>query len=140
MIELLVVVVIMGISFTVSAGRIHDLIIQARVARVATAAQNDLEAGFAIAARNRQPIRVSWNSSTMQLNVTDNAGTLAYRSTTLGLDAYGLTTRSVRFSTPSLEIYPNGMASDTLTITIRRSRYTKHVRMSRTGLIKVDSL
>ena len=67
MIELIVVLVIVGIIFGISAGRIHDLIIQERVARAATAVQNDLEAAFAIATRNRRPIRIVVELDDMQL-------------------------------------------------------------------------
>ena len=91
MIEMMAALVIVGITSAMSAGRIHDLIIQERIARAATAVQNDLEAAFAIAGRNRRPIRIVWSAANMQLDVTDRAGTTAYRHTGLGPDAYGLT-------------------------------------------------
>ena len=138
MIELMVVVVIMGVGFGVSAGRVHELMIQARVARAATAVQNDLEAAFAISARNRRPIRISWDATYMRLGVTDRAGTLTYRQTGLGPNAYGLTAGAVTFSRSPLEIYPNGMANDTLTITLHQTNYVKRVRMSRTGMVLVQ--
>ena len=75
MVELILVLTIVGITFAISVGRIHDMMIQQRIARAATAVQNDLEGAFALASRNRRPIRISWNSATMQLDVTDRAGT-----------------------------------------------------------------
>jgi hypothetical protein len=74
----------------------------------------------------------------MQLGVTNRAGTTAFRHTTLGMDGYGLRTRDVRFSRNPIEVYPNGLAQDTLTITLTRSGMTKHIRMSRAGLVLIQ--
>lgn len=138
MLEIMVVLVIVGITSSISIGRIHALIIQERVQRAATSVQNDLEAAFALAARNRRPIRIEWNATTMQLGVTDRAGTTAYRHTNLSQDAYGMRASGVTFSRSPLEVYPNGMANDTLTITIHGPNVTKTIRMSRAGLVLVQ--
>src|SRR5205085_2037663 len=119
------------------AGRIHDLIIQQRVARAATAVQNDLEAAFAIAGRNRHPVRIVWDSTARQLGLTDRAGTTAYRHTGLGKDPYGLTGNGVSFSRSPVEVYPNGLANDTLIITFTAPNITRRVRMSRSGLVQI---
>ena len=138
MLEMMVVVVIVGITGTITAGRMHALIIQSRIQRASTAVRNDLEAAFAIAARNRRPIHIEWNSSTMQLAVMDRSDATAFRHTTLGMDGYGLRSSDVSFSHSPIEVYPNGMASDTLNITFSRSGSVKHVRMSRSGLVQVQ--
>jgi type II secretion system protein H len=136
--EMMVVVVIVGITGTITAGKVRNLMIQNRIQRASTAVRNDLEAAFALAARNRRPIHIEWNSSTMQLAVMDRADTTAFRHTTLGMGGYGLRTKDVRFSRSPIEVYPNGMASDTLNITFSRSGSMKQVRMSRTGLVQVQ--
>ena len=138
MLEMMVVVVIVGITGTVTAGRVRDLMIQSRIQRAASAVQNDLEAAFALAGRNRRPVHIEWNSSTMQLAVMDRSDATAFRHTTLGMDGYGLRPQDVSFSRSPIEVYPNGMANDTLTITFARSGNQKLVRMSRTGLVLVQ--
>lgn len=137
MIELLVVLTIIGITAAISAGRIHALMIQHRIARAATAVRNDVEGAFTIAIRNRKPTRITWNSATMQLAVTNRSGSTTYRHTALGRDSYGLTTNAVSFSSSPIEVYPNGMASDQLTITFQIENVSKTVRMSRAGLVEV---
>lgn len=136
MVELILVLTIVGITFAISVGRIHDMMIQQRIARAATAVQNDLEGAFALASRNRRPIRISWNSATMQLDVTDRAGTMAYRHTSLG-QAYGMKASTVSFSSSPVEVYPNGMSNQPLTITLSQESVTKNVRMSRTGMVVI---
>jgi hypothetical protein len=100
--------------------------------------ENSLESAFAIAARNRRPIRITWSSTTMQLAVTDRAGTVFYRRTGLGQDPYGLTSSNVTFSKSPIEIYPNGLANSPLTITLTRDNVKKKVVMSRGGMVQIE--
>lgn len=136
LIELLTVMVVVGLVSTISAGRIREIMVQQRLARAATAIQTNAEAAFAIAVRNRRPIRIAWNASTMQMSVTDRAGTTSYRKVGLGADPYGLTSGTVTFSTSPLEVYPNGLANGSLSITLTSNGVTKTISISRAGLVK----
>jgi len=138
MLEVMVALVIVGVTSSITVGKIHLLMIQTRIQRAATSVQNDLEAAFALAGRNRRPIRISWNSSTQQMAVTDRAGTTAFRHTNLDMGSYGLRPKDVSFSRSPVEVYPDGLANDTLTITIRRSGNIKLIRMSRAGLVLIQ--
>jgi prepilin-type N-terminal cleavage/methylation domain-containing protein len=138
LIELLVVLVIAGVVGGLSAGKFHAIMIQQRVARAATAVQNDLESAFATAARNRRPIRIRWSSSSLQVTVTDRSGANVYRRTNLGRDSYGLTAADVNVSDTPVDVYPNGLADDTLMITFSVENVTKRVRMSRAGLVTIQ--
>ena len=138
MIEIMLVVMIMGVVGALSAGRIHAIIVQQRVARAATSLQSDLESAFAIAARNRRPVRISWNSSKMQMGVTDRGGTVFYRRTPLGKDAYGFSASNVTFTNNPLEIYPNGLAGDTLAIIMSLEGNTRTIVVSRAGMVRIN--
>ncbi len=74
----------------------------------------------------------------MQMGVTNRAGTTAFRHTNLGMGAYGLRSADVSFSSSPVEVYPDGLANDTLTITISHTSITKHVRMTRTGMVLIQ--
>jgi prepilin-type N-terminal cleavage/methylation domain-containing protein len=138
MIELVLVIVIGGVVTGMALPRVRDLMAQQRVARAATAIQNDLEAAYAISSRNRRPIRIAWDAANMQMVVTDRLGTTFYRKTSLGTDAYGLRSASVAFSRSPLEIYPNGLANDTLTIALTGTNTSKRVRMTRAGMVRIE--
>src|SRR4051812_35642797 len=90
LLELVVVLMIAGVVGSISVGRVHAIMVQQRAIRAATTIQNDIESAFAMAGRNRQPIRISWDASRMQMLVTNRAGTRVFRRTGLGRDAYGL--------------------------------------------------
>lgn len=138
MLEVVVVLTVVGIISALSAGRIHAIIVQQRVSRAATSLQSDLEAAFAIASRNRQPIRITWNASTMQMGVTDRAGAIYYRKATLGTDDFGIPSSGVSFSHSPLEVYPNGIASDSLVIVLTLEGNTRTITVSRTGMVRIQ--
>src|SRR5690242_14456106 len=138
MLEVVVVLAVVGIVSALSAGRIHAIIVQQRVSRAATSLQTDIEAAFSIASRNRQPIRITWNAATMQMGVTDRAGTIYYRKTALGPDDFGLPSSGVSFSRSPLEVYPNGIANDALTIVLSIEGNSRTIQVSRTGLVHIQ--
>ncbi len=138
LLELIVVIVVGGVLTAMASPRIRDLMAKQRVARAATALQNSLESAYAIASRNRRPIRIAWNASSMQMQVTDRAGTTVYRRVTIGADSYGLRSGDVTFSRSPIEIYPNGLANDTLLISVRSTNASRRVRMTRAGMVRVE--
>jgi prepilin-type N-terminal cleavage/methylation domain-containing protein len=142
LLELMTVLVIAGIITGLSAGRISTYITQQRVAKAASSITNDLQQAFAIAGRNRRPIRIVLDTTRMQLAITDRAQTAVFRRVSLG-GGYGLSSSNVTFypSTP-LEIYPNGLAADTMWIRFRvvmpqNATYSRLVRVSRAGMVQV---
>jgi Tfp pilus assembly protein FimT len=134
--ELLVALMIVGLTTTIGLGRFHNLLVQFRVDRAATAVQNDLESAFAISQRNRKPINITWNATTRQLGVTNRAGTVTYRRVSLAQD-YGLQGAGISFSSSPIEVYPNGMANNALTITLQQNGYAKRVNMTRSGMVTI---
>jgi prepilin-type N-terminal cleavage/methylation domain-containing protein len=138
LLELMVVVMIMGVVGAMSAGRFHALIVQQRVTRAASAISNDLEAAFSAAGRNRRPVLIAWDSASKQLEVTDRAASKRYRHTGLGREPYGFTPGAVSVSRNPVEVYPTGLANDTLVITLSVENVTKRVRMSRAGMIQIQ--
>jgi prepilin-type N-terminal cleavage/methylation domain-containing protein len=138
LLELMVVVTIMGVVGAMSAGRVHALIAHQRITRAASSVQNDLEGAFATASRSRRPVRIAWDSAAAQLKITDRAGTKTYRHTNLGRDPYGLGFGAVVASTPVVEVFPSGLANDSLVVTITLENITKRVRMSRAGMVQIQ--
>jgi Tfp pilus assembly protein FimT len=142
MMEMLVVVSIIGVMGTLAAGRISQTMTQQRVLRASQAIRNDIEAAFAIAARNRQPIRMAWSASAMQFSVTSRSGATVYRRTNLASSTYNLSSSNISVSSSPIEIYPNGLAADTLLFTVSATRsgktHSRRVHVSRAGLVRVD--
>jgi prepilin-type N-terminal cleavage/methylation domain-containing protein len=134
--ELIVVLLLIGVLASISIGKMRDVMTQQRLYRASNIVQTNVEAAWALAARNRHPIRITWDSTNRLMRVTDRDATTNFRRTSLGQDPYGLPPRSVKFSKPTLEVFPNGLADDTLLITLSTTGVTKQVWVSRAGLVQ----
>jgi prepilin-type N-terminal cleavage/methylation domain-containing protein len=136
-IEMMVVVTIAGILGGLSIGKISAYMTQQRVIKASASLTNDLQQAFIIAARTRKPVRVVLDTARMELSITDRAQASAMRKRSLS-GAYGLTSKNISFypSVP-LEIYPNGLAADTMAISLRASGTSRYIRVSRAGMVQV---
>ncbi len=138
-IEMLAVLVIMGLLVGISIGRISATITQQRLNRAAIALSGDLESAFSLAQRDRKPVTISFNTGTMELSIADAASGTVFRKTSLG--NFDLKASNVTLSRTSLNVYPAGLADDSLSITLSatlgNTTYSHRVRMTRGGLVQV---
>jgi prepilin-type N-terminal cleavage/methylation domain-containing protein len=141
MVEMILVTSVMGVISLMSAGRISTYVQERNVAAAAMTVRNDLQQAFAIAARNRHPVRVSYSSSDTAIRLTDRENTVTYVRRGLGNGSgFMLRPSDVAFcasscSSPSIDVYPNGWASDSLTVIISRGSSSRSIRMTRSGLV-----
>ena len=133
LIETIIAIVIIGLILGAGLPAFSRTL---RVGRVNSAAQvvsGDLDRAFATAARQRKPVRITWNNSAMQYTLTNRTSGTVLLTRPLG--TAGAT--SVTFSVSPLDIFPGGFASAALTVTLAEQDYTRHVRMTRAGLTLV---
>src|SRR3954469_8197111 len=97
--EMLVVVILVGIIMSVAGVRVSGMMTQQRVIRAASTIQTQMETAFAMAGRNRVPIRILFatSASAITLKVTDRAGTTTY-GTPLDFKQLGLSNGNVTVS------------------------------------------
>ena len=139
--EMLVVVILVGILMSVAGLRVSGMITQQRVVRAASTIQTQMETAFALAGRNREPMKIVFASSASAITVRtmNRDGTMVF--TTTDLRQLGLSNGNVTASSNEITVFPNGFASDTLSIKVLVTRngetYQRIVRMSRAGLVKV---
>jgi prepilin-type N-terminal cleavage/methylation domain-containing protein len=137
-VELLVVVTVIGIAAGFSIPKINRMQNESKVQRAVRALQQDVQQAYAIAGRNRSPVRLTWHSASMQLQLTNIGGTAVYRRTGLGQGSYGFSSSEVAVVPNSLVIFPTGLAGDSLVITITRNSYSKRVRVSKSGMVRLQ--
>ena len=139
--EMLIVVILIGIIMSVAGVKMTNVRTQQRVVRAASTIQTQMEQAFAIAGRNRAPmlIQFSTSASAIYVRVTDRTASTEYSRA--DLKRLGLTNGNVTASVNSVTVFPQGLASDPLTITIsvttNGATYKRVVQMSRAGMIKV---
>ena len=144
MIEMLVVFIVFGVSAMIAIRSVGDTLRRDRVSKAAAILSTDLEQAFALAARQRTPIRLRMVDSVQLFTVRDRTDTtVRYRRRSFGSGSeYSLD--YMLSSKDSIDVMPNGLASDTLNITLGvtttgGARYTKSIRATRGGLVRVGN-
>ena len=133
--EVIVALTIVGIVAAISVPRMYDIGNQNRVLRAAQGFQIETQQAFAVAGRNRSPVVLRWDAANGEMQLTDRSGSTVFRRRRVS--GYGLAPAEVTVSPSTFTIFPNGMASDTLIITIARSPYATSVHVSRAGLVQL---
>ncbi|MBA3671012.1 MAG: prepilin-type N-terminal cleavage/methylation domain-containing protein [Gemmatimonadaceae bacterium] len=142
LLELLIVIVLVGIVMAISIRSVGETIRRDRVNKIAAMLSADLEQAFAIAARQRTPVRLLFDTTYARrtFSVADFSDTtFKYRSRTfkdgdLQLDY-------IRSSSLSLDVMPSGLSADTLSIRVgiisKNMPYDRTLRMTRAGMVRI---
>lgn len=141
MLELLLVFALVGIIAAIAIRSVGDTISRDRVNKVAAVLSTDIEQAFAIAARQRTPVRVLLDSATMTIAFADRADT-TMKFRTRQLKAGDMALGFIKPSRTSLDILPSGLAADTLSLQLgvfskNASTYSRTLRMTRAGQVRV---
>jgi MSHA pilin protein MshA len=134
-IEMLIVVVIVGVLAASVMPRISRIVAEERVRKLQGAVATDLELAFSLAARQRKPVTVTYNTSTQTLNISDRATGTVLKSRYLG-QSQTFSTTGVAF-TPSagITIFPAGLATAACTVTVANGGFRRRVAVTRAGLV-----
>jgi prepilin-type N-terminal cleavage/methylation domain-containing protein len=141
LLEVLVVMGMLGVIAVMSMGQISSYVRERNVAAAAATVRNDIQQAFAVAARNRRPVRISFATADTALRITDRENTVTFVRRGLGVGSgFMLGPSDVAFcastcSDATVDVFPNGWASDTLTVTISKGAYSRGIHMSRSGLV-----
>jgi prepilin-type N-terminal cleavage/methylation domain-containing protein len=139
--EILLVLGLIGIVSAIAIRSSGDTIMRDRVNKVAAVISADLEQGFALAARQRTPIRVLIDSATMQISIAERSDTtMKYRTRQLktGDMALGF----ISASRTNIDILPSGLSADTLSLRLGiyskgGTTYSRTLRMTRAGMVRI---
>jgi type II secretory pathway pseudopilin PulG len=129
------VVVILGIITAMLVPQLSSLTEKSEAGRAAMVVQQDLERTFTLAARLRKPMVLSADNTQHIYQVKDQTDDTVRLTRRLNLgQEFGVETMT--FSNTSITVQPNGVASDTLGVTLVSRNTIRHVSMTRVGLIQ----
>ncbi len=137
MVEMAITLVVAGIVATVGVVALGPAVEHAKVRSAANVVAGDLQYAQALAVRERRPISVVVDSAGMQLVIRDRDElTVVHRTRMLGSDSdFSL---DLLFATgASVQLFPNGLAGSTLTITLGLRGFSRRVRVTRAGQIRI---
>ncbi len=134
--EAMIVVVILGVMFSISLPRFNATVRQRRVISATTTLNADMPVAFSLAARQRKPVTLTYDAATGEVRVNDRAtGTLYLRRALRSTSEYMLD--SVSMTPSSVQIFPNGMASAPFTMRLVNGRFVRQIAVGRTGHTRV---
>jgi prepilin-type N-terminal cleavage/methylation domain-containing protein len=144
LLELLMTLALFGAVALISVISVGDTIKRDRVSKVGAILGSDIEQAFAIAARQRLPVRMVLDRANKQFSIVDrNTPTLIYKTRSFArTGAYAVD--SLASNRDTIDIMPNGLATDTLNLSLivwsrGGTTYSKSVRASIGGLVRVNN-
>jgi type II secretion system protein H len=135
--ELLIVVVILGILATMVGPAMSRITRHNRVNRAAMVIASDLQNAFAVAARQRQPVRIQADANTRSYQFVDRSTGAVLRIRTFYGDTseYRLTT--LVFTPATFDVFPNGISSVPVRIDLANGDYARVITASTAGFVRV---
>jgi Tfp pilus assembly protein FimT len=139
MLEMLLVLIVLGLLVAISIPRMGSVIRHERVNRAAQVVVADLQNGFAMAGRQRAPVRLTFTATTKTYVFSDRAtGTVFQTRVMDNRSEYALSTLSA--SPSSIDVLPNGIGSVSLTVTLAQGDYSRTITASSAGFVRLVPL
>jgi prepilin-type N-terminal cleavage/methylation domain-containing protein len=137
MIEALVVITMMGITMLVTLPAVGRSVAQTRVQRASAAVATDLKTAFAISAQQRRPVRVIVGESERAVRIKSRTGDTTFLASHYD-GRSDLLLRQMTSAPDTLLIFPSGLASGSIVVTIETTPANRRViTASRTGLVRI---
>jgi Tfp pilus assembly protein FimT len=135
--ELLLLVVVVGLLAVVAGPRTVAVLQRAGLQQAASVVANDLEQAVSLAARQRRPVRIACDCVAGTYTLVDRTtGAVLFRRDIVGTSAgYGV--GALAFSPAQVEVFPSGVTTGALTVTLSSSGGSRRVIMSAGGLVRV---
>jgi prepilin-type N-terminal cleavage/methylation domain-containing protein len=135
MIEMVLVLIIVGLLVRITVVKTSRIMRHERVNRAAQVMVQDLQNGFAMAGRQRAPVRLTFNSSTKTYVFSDRLSGTVYLTRVMDNQTeWQLSALSPSVAT--VDILPNGIGSTAFTVDVGLGDYTKRVTASSAGFIR----
>jgi len=137
LLETIIVLIVVAMMAVLVMPKVGSAIGQSRVQNSAGIIAGDLQLAFSLASRQRTPLRITVDPSGASYTIATRTGTVI-RQRNLG-DGKDLSVTSMTSSVTTLDVFPNGLASGPITITIAVHGHEQTISMTRAGQVRVTS-
>jgi Tfp pilus assembly protein FimT len=137
MIELIAVAAIVAIMATVGGPAMSRIVRHSRANKAAAIITSDLQNAFAVAARQRQPVRIVADEATKSYQFTDRRTGAVLRIRTFYGDTSEYRLTQLRFQPATVDVYPSGVSSAPITIDLANGDYARRITASSAGFIRL---
>jgi prepilin-type N-terminal cleavage/methylation domain-containing protein len=137
MMELLLVIVILGIVATFAGPSISRIVRHNRTNSAATVITADLQNAFAVAARQREPVRIVADAATKSYEFRDRATGKVIRIRSFYGDTSEYRLTSLVFTPDTIDVFPSGVSSSWLVVDMANGDYARRITASTAGFIRM---
>jgi type II secretory pathway pseudopilin PulG len=138
MVEILVVVGIVGILATMVGPAMSRIVRHQRTNRAAMVIAADLQNAFAVAARQREPVRIQADATNRSYQFIDRKSGTVLRIRTFYGDTSEYRLTQLVFNPTTIDVFPNGVSSAPVTVNLANGDYAKTITASTAGFIRVS--
>jgi prepilin-type N-terminal cleavage/methylation domain-containing protein len=135
--ELLIVVVILGIAATMMGPAMSRIVRHQRVNRASMIIVSDLQNAFAVAARQREPVRVQADAASRSYQFVDRKTGAVLRIRAFYGDTSEYKLSTLVFTPATFDVFPNGVSSSPVTIDLANGEYIRHITASTAGFVRL---
>ena len=137
MVELVFVLIIIGIAGTMAAPRFAGMSHSTKTNAAAAVIQTDLRRAFSEATKNRRPVRITFTNASQRYTVTDRQSGAVIWTRYLSGNTAEYSVASMVAAPTSIDIFPNGIASASLVVTVTVVTQSRRVNMTRVGNVRI---
>jgi type II secretion system protein H len=134
-IEIIIVLVIIGLVASIAMPSIATTVARDRVRRAQFVVAAQVELAFQYAARTRKPVTITLNSSTRAFTIADRSAGTVYKAMDLSRSGSWALTNATISPSGGITIFPTGIASAAVTITLSNNAYSKTVSATIAGQV-----
>jgi prepilin-type N-terminal cleavage/methylation domain-containing protein len=135
--ELLIVVVILGIAATMMGPAMSRIVRHQRVNRASMIIVSDIQNAFAVAARQREPVRIQADAASRSYQFVDRKTGAVLRIRAFYGDTSEYRLSSLVFTPATFDVFPNGISSSPVTIDLANGDYSKRITASTAGFVRL---
>ncbi|MBA3405623.1 MAG: prepilin-type N-terminal cleavage/methylation domain-containing protein [Gemmatimonadaceae bacterium] len=136
MLEMLLVLIVLGVLATISIPRVSRIMQHERVNRAAQIVAADLQNGFAIAGRQRAPVRLSVNGVAKSYTFSDRSSGVVLQTRVMN-NSSEFALSALTTDAATIDVLPNGIASTPFVITVSQGDYSRRISASTAGFVRV---
>ncbi len=141
LVEIMMVLALLGLISAMGVWGLLPALEHEKVRGAAGLVIADMQYAQMVAAREREPVVMQFNQSLRMYLIKQRGGTTVYRERFLGddtdydLDAMVVTVDGSK--DPWVEVFPNGVTSKSVTVTLSIREYQRQVRVTRAGQVRM---
>jgi Tfp pilus assembly protein FimT len=136
-IELIILVTIIGVLAGIAGPATSRIVRHSRTNRAATVIAADLQNAFAVAARQRQPVRISADAASKSYVFTDRSTGNVLRIRSFYGDTSEYRLSSLVFNPAQIDVFPSGVSSAPVVVDLANGDYARKITASTAGFIRV---